>query len=158
MSVRQQQIASTVKRAIQEILVRGLNDPRIQGLVTVTEVEVSKDLRHADVKISVYPDRHEALSIKGLEDATLRVQRALNDRLHMRRPPHIRFVLDRQFKKQAEVLEALRRVAAERDPGDHDLRDEFAPPGLADASDDETPGISPDSRNRSSDRDEPEPI
>ncbi len=130
MSIRQEQIASTIRRAVQEILVRGLSDPRVRGLLTVTRVEVTGDLRQADVFVSIYPEEHQALSFRGLESSTLRLQRELNERLAMRRPPHIRFRLDESIKKDALLQQLLRRGPAgqEQEETLDDLRSEFDEP------------------------------
>ncbi|MFG0328368.1 MAG: 30S ribosome-binding factor RbfA [Phycisphaerales bacterium] len=129
---RTDKIASTMQREIQAVLTRGLADPRVQGLITVTEVQVSADLRHAKTLVSILPEEKEQLAIAGLQAATRRVQKQVNDRLHMRRPPQIEFELDRRFKQQAEVLAAIRRATDERenataDESLTDLRSEFEP-------------------------------
>ena len=86
MSHRREQIGSTLEREIQAVLARGLNDPRIRGLVTVTGVEVTSDLKHARVLISVLPEEHEALTLHGL--------RAASGRLGRRRSQRLRFLFD----------------------------------------------------------------
>jgi len=101
------QVESTLGRAVQTILARGLSDPRIRGMVTVTSVTVSRDLHQAELLISIYPKEHEDLTMRGLQQATMRIQRLVNEQLHMRRPPKIRFTLDTQLKRQAEVLSAI---------------------------------------------------
>ena len=57
MSQRTDQVASTLKRATQEVLSRGLADPRVQGLLTVTRVDVSADLANATLYCTVNPAR-----------------------------------------------------------------------------------------------------
>lgn len=107
---RREQVASTIRRVVQNALVRGFADPRIRGLVTVTEVEVSHDLRDAQVHVSVLPERYEAATIAGLKAATLKIQRVLNEEMEMRRPPHLHFFLDQRLKKQAAVYSAIREA------------------------------------------------
>ncbi|NOG53373.1 MAG: 30S ribosome-binding factor RbfA [Planctomycetes bacterium] len=115
MSHRAEQVASTVQRAVQNVFVRGLGDPRIRGLVSVTSVRVSSDLQHATVLVSIYPDQHQTLAMQGIESATIRIQRLVNEQLHMRRPPRLRFELDLQFKRQAEVLDAIQTAIGDSD-------------------------------------------
>ncbi len=113
MTHRPKQVASTLRRAIQTVLTRGLADPRIQGMITITDIEVSSDLRHARVLISVYPDKYETKTIKGLRNATLRIQRKVNDLLALRRPPHIRFEIDKSMKAQADIMSLLHKAQSE---------------------------------------------
>lgn len=115
MSHRVEQVTSTLTKAIQQVLAKGLADPRIRGMITVTEVRTSKDLRHATVLVSIFPEQYERATIAGLQHATLRIQRAVNELMHMRRPPHLEFRLDQSLKKQAEILAAIREATAETD-------------------------------------------
>ena len=65
MTQRTEQVASTLKRAVQEVLSRGISDPRIQGLVTVTRVDVSADLANATLYCTVIPMKTDELDIRG---------------------------------------------------------------------------------------------
>ena len=119
MSVRQKQVASALHRAISQALVREMQDPRIKGLVSVTRVEVTADLHDATVYISVLPEQYASRAIRGLEHAAGHLQSAVNQAMRMRRVPRLHFKLDPSLKKQAEVLEAIRRdpIHREDDPG-----------------------------------------
>jgi len=105
--LRPLRVASTIQRALQEALARGLADPRIQGVVTISDVRVSADLRHATVRVSVYPEEEETLTMHGLRSAARHLQHAISDKLELRRTPELRFELDRGLKAQAAVLRAL---------------------------------------------------
>ena len=129
MSHRRQQIASVIHRAVQGVLARGLSDPRVRGMITVTEVEISGDLREATVHVSVLPAEHQAVTMQGLNAATMRIQRLINEQIDLRRPPHIRLRLDERGKKQAQLLSAIREAmqgdAAAPTDGMDDIREEF---------------------------------
>ena len=56
MSHHLEQVASEVRRRLQDLLVRGLSDPRVRGMVSVTDVKVAPDLSEAYVKVSVLPE------------------------------------------------------------------------------------------------------
>ena len=138
MSHRVQQVTSTLKKATQQVLTKGLADPRIRGMITITEVRVSKDLQHATVLVSVYPEKFETATLAGLQHATLRIQRAVNELMHMRRPPHLEFRVDHSLKKQAEILAAIRDAVGEQEPADDAANAEapdeaIAPGGLREA-------------------------
>jgi ribosome-binding factor A len=115
MSRRLEQVASTLKRAIQEVLARGLSDPRIGGMVTVTNVVVSEDLASATVRVSVMPHDRENLTLHGLQDAAAHIRRKVGDLVSLRRVPQLLFKADQAARREAEVVEALSRVAAERE-------------------------------------------
>jgi len=92
---------------VQDILSRGLNDPRVRGLVSVTKVDVSPDYAEAVVWCSVLPEEHGPLSIKGIEHAATWIRRTVASKVSLRRMPRLSFRLDQSLKKQAEVLSAI---------------------------------------------------
>lgn len=136
MSHRREQLASVLRRAVQGVLTRGLGDPRIRGLITVTEVEVSGDRRDAVVRVSILPEEQQSATFQGLCAATLHVQKLVNEQLDVRRPPHLRFQLDERLKKEAAVLSAIRQAVADLAPGGaaDDPRGEFETLADADAA------------------------
>ena len=107
MTQRTEQVASTLKRAVQEILSRGLADPRVKGLITVTRVDVSSDLANATVYCTVTPHKHEELSLHGLQSASRWIRREVSDKVRFRRMPQFRFRVDEQLLKQQEVLASI---------------------------------------------------
>lgn len=106
---RREMIASTIERSVQTVLARGLSDPRIKGLITVTGVKVSRDKGEAEVRVSVFPREHEALTMHGLRSAAEHIRREISGAVRLRRMPTLRFKLDESLKRQAEVFEALAR-------------------------------------------------
>lgn len=127
MTRRTEQIASTLQRALQEVLARGLADPRFGGLVTVTGVKVAPDLRTADVLISVLPAEKQDLTMHAIRHAAGHLRREVSDLVAMRSVPTLQFRADVSLKKQAEVLRAISRAAADNPPAPG--TDDAPPPG-----------------------------
>lgn len=113
MTQRTDQVASTLKRATQDVLSRGLADPRIQGLITVTRIEVSGDLANATVFCTVTPHKHEDLAMHGLKSASNWVRRQVADKVRFRRMPHFTFKVDEQIHRQQEVLACIAEAKRE---------------------------------------------
>ena len=116
MSRQQEQVEVMIRKAVQAIIARGLADPRITGMITVTRVQVSPDRRAARVFCSVMPEDRTSSSIHGLQAASRWIGRQLGEQVSMRRVPSLEFVLDESLKKQARVLGAI-QDAAEREGG-----------------------------------------
>ncbi len=114
MSRRTEKVASTIQRSLQTILGRGLNDPRVRGLITITKVEVTEDLTRAVVFVSVLPEKHQALTLHGLQSAANYLRRQTGTMMAIRRLPAFFFEIDRGLKREAEVLRALEKVRQER--------------------------------------------
>ena len=113
-SIRTAKVASTVRKAVQEALSRGLGDPRIRGLVSITSVEVSPDLAMARIGITVMPEQHESTVLRGLQSANGRFRREIQRTTRLRRVPRISFEIDRTLKRQAAIESLL------EEPNQHD--------------------------------------
>jgi ribosome-binding factor A len=105
-----ERLGGALREEIATILEGELSDPRI-GLVNVTEVQLAPDSRSARVLVMVDGDDEEAAeSMEGLQAAVGYIRRELVDRLHLRRPPELIFVLDRSHESTARVEELLGRT------------------------------------------------
>ena len=113
MSRRQEQLAATLRAAIQEVIDRGLQDPRVSGLITVTSVRLSEDLRSATAMVSVLPAERQDLTLHGLRGAAGHIRHEISETVAMRQVPEIVFKVDLAPKKQAGVIEAIARAAAD---------------------------------------------
>jgi len=107
MTQRTEQVASTLKRAVQDVLARGLADPRLKGLITITRVEVTGDLANATVYCTVIPQKQEDLTIHGLTSASTWIRRQVADHVRFRRMPQFSFKVDEQYHRQQEVLASI---------------------------------------------------
>lgn len=106
-------LASNLMRAINEVIARGFKDPRIRGLVTVTEVVLSEDYKQAKVKVTVFPEEHEALTMHGLKAATPMIRSKAMQRVRIKDMPQLTIVLDEGMKAQANVMALLAKARAE---------------------------------------------
>ena len=107
-SDRPAQIGGEIRRALQAEFGRGLNDPRVQGMISITEVLISPDLAEAKVRVSVLPEDRGSLTLSGLRAAAGFLRRRVMDTTRIHRVPRIDFELDERLKRQAALDEALR--------------------------------------------------
>jgi ribosome-binding factor A len=118
--------AEAVREVVGMAILAELKDPRIRD-VTVTHVEVSGDLRHAKVHVSVMGDeRKQQLSLRGLRSAAGFLQSKVAKRIETRYTPRIEFLLDQGVKKSIEVARILHEVLP---PPPSDAEAEEPPPG-----------------------------
>lgn len=111
MSNRPERVAQLMRREISEVLQRRLRDPRVTGMVSVTDVEVSHDLSAARIFVSIMPDGPERQrSLDALQSAAGYIRHELAPRLGLREVPELRFVLDTSIERGARVDELLRRI------------------------------------------------
>ena len=90
-------------------LLRTLKDPRLQsGLLTVTHVDTTSDLRYAKIYVSALDKTQEKDMMKGLRSAAGYLRRELGTALRLRYTPELQFVADDSIEKGAHILEMLR--------------------------------------------------
>lgn len=111
-SDRPVQVGGEIRRAVQAELSRGLNDPRVQGMVSVTEVELTPDLSEARVFVSVLPEDRSSLTLSGLRAAAGFLRRRVMDETRIGRVPRLEFRLDERLKRQAALDGAIRDGAS----------------------------------------------
>ena len=113
---RVEKLASLIRREIGQLLLNGIRDERVHmGMVTVTEVEVSGDLQHCKIFVSIYGDASKReIVLDGLEAASIYLRGEIGRKLNLRRAPELVFRLDRGIEKGSSVLNLLGRLDKER--------------------------------------------
>jgi ribosome-binding factor A len=110
MTTRQERIKELLRTEISDIIHREIRDPRL-GFVTVTDAEVSKDLRYARVFVSVLGDEKEkAESLAVLQNAAGYIRGEFGRRAFMKVIPEISFRLDTAVEHGARIFELLQQV------------------------------------------------
>ena len=90
-------------------LMRGLKDPRVQGgMVTITHVDTTSDLRYSRIFVSVLDKSQEKDVVKGLKSAAGYLRRELGASLRLRYTPELQFIADDSIEYGAHILELLR--------------------------------------------------
>lgn len=109
---RTTRIGDQIKMEVADILATKTRDPRI-GFVTVTGVEVSDDLQHAKVFVTVQKDQDAKQTFVGLRKATGFVRAELSRRLQLRRIPELLFLPDETTDRVSHILDLLDRLEKE---------------------------------------------
>ena len=89
-------------------LIPNVKDPRVSGLISVTAVDTTPDLRYAKIYISVLDKSDCAQVLKGLKSASGYLRRELGHALQLRYTPELTFVRDDSIDQGAHILEMLR--------------------------------------------------
>ncbi|PSR16530.1 30S ribosome-binding factor RbfA [filamentous cyanobacterium CCP3] len=113
---RVERVASLIKREISQMVMLDIKDDRVgAGMVSVTDVDVSGDLQHAKVFVSIYgTDEAKAETMEGLKAATGFVRSELGQRLRLRRTPEIIFREDLGVERGTRVLSLINQLSQER--------------------------------------------
>jgi len=112
---RRQRVGNEIQRVLPELIRIEVRDPRVTGLVTITDVDVSPDFAHAKVFITVLADHSViANTVEGLNHSAAYLRGLLAKRLRLRSVPALRFQYDASVERGAR-LSRLIKSAVESD-------------------------------------------
>lgn len=110
MSVRMQKVNKLIKKELGEILLREIKDPKI-GFCTVTDVEVTNDLRIAYVRVSIMGEpKQKQIAIEHLRKAAGYIQKLLRSRVILRYIPKLNFKLDESIDYSLRIDKLIREI------------------------------------------------
>jgi ribosome-binding factor A len=113
-SYRANRLAEEIKRVITDTLQTELKDPRISPFTSITMVDVSKDLRHAKVYVSVLGDEDDQeKTIEGLQSAGGFIRSELGKQIRLRYHPELTFFIDKSIQHGLKITRILRELADE---------------------------------------------
>jgi ribosome-binding factor A len=108
--IRQKRVESDIKEKIGQIIVQGiLHDPRVDKLVTITEVSLSKDAKYAKVYVSYFGEKenHEG-SVAALNHAAGFIQKTIGKTLGTRSTPKLTFIVDTSIERGFNIIQKLK--------------------------------------------------
>jgi ribosome-binding factor A len=114
-SRRVERVSSLIKREVSQMLINGIKDDRVgAGMVSITQVNVSGDLQHAKIFVSIYGSQAaKDETMEGLKACTSYVRKELAHRIRLRRAPEIRFIEDYSLQKGDQIIELINKIVPE---------------------------------------------
>ena len=108
MSRRMDRVNELLRTEISQLLARQIKDPRLSGVISVTRVSASNDLRSARVYISVMGDEEtKRTALDGIQSAASFIRRELRGRIAMRHTPFLTFDLDESMAEADQILRLM---------------------------------------------------
>ncbi|OBQ22182.1 MAG: ribosome-binding factor A [Anabaena sp. WA113] len=113
---RVSRVAELIKREVSQMLLNGIKDDRVgAGIISVTDVDVSGDLQHATIFVSIYgTEEAKTETMAGLKSATGYIRSELGARIRLRRTPEVIFVEDHSIERGTKVLSLLNQLEQKR--------------------------------------------
>lgn len=116
MTRRTERIQELIREELSDMIMRDLRDPRLDGLISLTRVEVSADLSNARIFVSVMSETSSPQEVvKALQAASGYLHKELVHRLEMRKIPFLNFRLDTSIAEGAAVLSHIADARREDD-------------------------------------------
>jgi len=113
---RQEKVARVVKETVSDIISHHLSDPRIEGFVSITRVEMAADLRNADVYVSIFgkDQASQNKTFTAITHAKNRIQSLVAERMHSKFCPVLHLYMDEKFKKTLETLKLIDQASGDQ--------------------------------------------
>lgn len=113
-------VSSQIQREVSLLLLSEIKDDRVgAGMVSVTDVEVSNDLQHAKIFVSIYgTPEAKSETMEGLKACTPFVRQQLAQRMRLRRVPEIVFLEDTSIERGDRMLNLLNQISQQRQQKD----------------------------------------
>lgn len=113
--LRIEKLQELIKQEVSKMLLYDIKDPRI-GFVTVTEVEMTGDLREATIYVSIMGNDEQIKdSMDGLKSALGFIRREIGKRIRLRFTPEISFAPDKSLDYSEHIQKLLLQIEKERD-------------------------------------------
>ncbi|MCX5666257.1 MAG: 30S ribosome-binding factor RbfA [Candidatus Omnitrophica bacterium] len=117
--LRPERVQEALRQEISKVALEEIKDPRI-GFLTITKVELTKDLRFAKVYFSVLGGAKEkALALKGLNSAKGYIKGIVADRIKLRLVPDLSFRIDESIEHTKEIYDLFEKIK-KKDKGEPD--------------------------------------
>jgi len=114
-SMRTTRVAEQMKKEVASIVEQDVKDPRI-GFITITNVDLSNDLRHAKIFFSSLGNEEEQKkSLEGLENAKGFIRKEIASRIQLRYAPEILFRIDNSIEHGVKISQILSQIKSEEE-------------------------------------------
>lgn len=114
MKKRTDRLNSLLQEVLSEVIRKEVKNPHLHGLLTITRVDISADLRHAKVYVSVIAEKEDQIqSIRVLNEAAGFIAVKSSKLVVMRFFPELRFILDDSAEKHMRIEQILKEIADE---------------------------------------------
>ena len=119
-SRRVARVSALIKREVSQMLLSEIKDDRVgSGMVSITDVDVSGDLQHAKIFVSIYGTEEAKIeTMEGLKSSVGYVRKELGHRMRLRRTPSIVFLEDRSLERGDKMLNLLNEIGKNRQNSD----------------------------------------
>ena len=115
-SRRVSRVASLIRREVSQMLLNGIKDDRVgAGMVSITDVDLSGDLQHATIFVSIYgTEEAREETMEGLRSSQTFVRKELGHRIRLKRSPEVTFMEDRSLERGDKMVHLLNEISRNR--------------------------------------------
>lgn len=112
MSLRNERVRKTLMKEISDIIQKNIRDPRIAGVISIVDIDISHDNSFAKVYFSVFAsDEAKKQTIIALEENTSKIRYEVGKRVRLRLTPELKFIPDDSIERGTKVTELINKIS-----------------------------------------------
>ena len=112
MNSRGERIRKALIKELSDVIQHKVKDPRIKGIISVTDVELSPDYKYAKVYISIFgADESKQDIMEAINDSTSFIRGEIGRRIRMRFTPELKFELDESLEKGRRITDLIDKIS-----------------------------------------------
>ena len=113
MSLRNERVRKTLMKEIADIIQKDIKDPRISGVISITDIELAHDNSFAKVYFSVFTTNEETKqqTIDALENNVSKIRYEVGKRIRLRLTPELRFIPDDSLERGTKVMDLIDKIS-----------------------------------------------
>lgn len=113
---RSGRINEEMKKELAALVMTDIRDPRLTAMVSITDVEVTKDLSYAKVYVSIFgTEKEKADSLEAIKNASSFLRREIGRRMNLRHTPELVIMLDTTIDRGMHIDDLIRRISNDKD-------------------------------------------
>ena len=112
MNTRGEKIKRALIKEISQILQQGIKDPRIEGIISVTDIDLSVDYRHAKVYISIFGTNIDKETVmEAIQDSVPIIRKEVGRRIRLKHTPELLIRLDESYEKSSRINDLIDKIS-----------------------------------------------
>ena len=112
MNTRGEKIKKALIKEISRIIQQRVKDPRIEGIISVTDVDLSVDYRYAKVYISIYGNKEQKETVmEAIEESAPFIRKEVGKSIRLRHTPELKFYLDESLEKGKKLIDLIDKIS-----------------------------------------------
>ncbi len=120
---RTDRIEEEIKKIVAKLIDNGIKDPRVNGLVSVTKVEVSKDMKYCKIYVSMIGTKDINEAMEGLDSAKGLVRKEIGDKIRTFNTPEVKFVYDDSMEYGQHIDKIISELNIQHDEEETESED-----------------------------------
>lgn len=105
-------IRKALIKEVSDIIQRHVKDPRISGIISVTDIELSSDYKYAKIYISVYgSEEQKKQTLEAIQESTSYIRGEIGKRIRLRHTPEIEFKPDDSLERGSRITDLIDKIS-----------------------------------------------